>query len=84
VQAHLVAEYSGAGDSSKLATQWGKAAFDGIAELWFDTTRDMIAAFNEPEFIAKIAPDDENFVDAAGTQLFALKEVEKFRARDPA
>ncbi|MFT5415307.1 MAG: hypothetical protein ACI915_001622 [Gammaproteobacteria bacterium] len=78
VQVHLVPEYSGIGDSSKLAAQWGKADFDGIAELWFGTTDDMITAFNEPRFIEKIAPDDENFVDAKQTQLFVLRELDKF------
>lgn len=77
VQSHLVTEYTGAGDSSKLVTQWGKAAFDGIAELWFDSIADMVAAFNEPKFVEKIAPDDEMFVDRAGTELMALREVPK-------
>lgn len=77
VQSHLVSEYTGEGDSSKLTSAWGKAAFDGIAELWFDSIADMVKAFNEPAFKEKIAPDDEKFVDAAGTQLFTLKEVQK-------
>jgi uncharacterized protein (TIGR02118 family) len=80
VQSHLVADYSGDGDASKLATQWGAAAFDGIAELMFDSTTDMIAAFNEPKFMEKIAPDDEQFVDPSGTQLFTLIEIDKYRA----
>jgi uncharacterized protein (TIGR02118 family) len=78
VQSHLASDYTGAGDSSKLTTQWGRAAFDGIAELWFDSIKDMVAAFNEPAFMANIAPDDEKFVDGVGTQLFTLKEVQKF------
>ena len=51
---------------------------DGIAELWFDSITDMVAAFNEPKFMEKIAPDDEKFVDAVDTQLFTLREIEKF------
>ena len=78
VQAHLVAEYTGDGDPSKLTSQWGKAALDVIAELWFDSIAEMITAFNEPKFMARIAPDDEKFVDAVGTQLFTLREVQKF------
>ena len=70
LQSHLVTDYTGAGDTSKLTTQWGKAPLDGIGE--------MVAAFNEPQFMEKIAPDDEKFVGAAGTQLFTLKEVQKF------
>ncbi len=82
VQSHLVVDYTGEGDSSKLTTQWGKAAFDGIAELWFDGIPEMVAAFNEPAFMEKIAPDDEKFVDAAGTQIFTLKEVEKIPVKE--
>lgn len=78
VQSHLVTEYTGAGDTSKLTSQWGQAAFDGIAELWFDSIADMVTAFNEPKFLETIAPDDEKFVDPAGTQLFTLREVQKF------
>jgi uncharacterized protein (TIGR02118 family) len=78
VQSHLAAEYTGAGDSSKLTSQWGKAPFDGIAELWFDSLLEMVAAFNEPKFVENIAPDDEKFVGHAGTQLFTLKEVQKY------
>jgi uncharacterized protein (TIGR02118 family) len=78
VQSHLVPEYTGEGDSSKLTSQWGKASFDGIAELWFDSIKDMVAGFNEPRFLEKIAPDAEKFVDPAGTQLMTLKEVPKY------
>ena len=77
VQAHLVPEYTGAGDTSKLATQWDVAAYDGIAELWFDSIEAMVGAFNEPKFLERIAPDDHNFVDAVGTQLFTFREVPK-------
>lgn len=78
VQAHVATDYSGDADQSKLATQWGVADFDGIAELWFDSVDDMVRAFNEPAFIEKIAPDDEKFVDPVGTQLFVLNEVDKY------
>jgi uncharacterized protein (TIGR02118 family) len=78
VQSHLVTDYVGEGDASKLATQWGQADYDGIAELWFDSTADMIGAFNEEKFLEKIAPDDERFVDATRTQLFALRAIDKF------
>lgn len=80
VQAHLVSEYTGTGDTSKLTTQWGKASYDGIAELWFDSIAEMVAAFNEPKFMEHIAPDDEKFVGATETQLFTLKEIQKYPA----
>lgn len=78
VQSHLVTDYSGADDTSKLTNQWRKAPYDGIAELWFDSIADMVTAFNEAKFMEKIAPDDEMFVEGATTQLFTLKEIEKF------
>ncbi len=78
LQAHLVGGYTGVGDTSKLATQWGTASFDGIAELWFNGIADMVTAFNEPMFKIHIAPDDEKFVDPEKTQLFTLQEIEKY------
>ncbi len=82
VQSHWVAGYTGAGDASKLTSQWQRAPFDGIAELWFDSIAAMVTAFNEPQFMAKIAPDDEKFVDAVHTQLFTVREIEKFPRKD--
>lgn len=76
VQAHVISDYTGDGDSSKLQSQWGTAAFDGIAELWFDSVGDMVAAFNEPKFIEQIAPDDEKFIDQSATQLMVLREAD--------
>ncbi|MGR9091106.1 MAG: EthD domain-containing protein [Gammaproteobacteria bacterium] len=56
----------------------GCAAFDGIAELWLDSIDDMTAAFNEPQLIEKIAPNDEKFVRPAVTQLLTLHETMKY------
>ena len=78
VQSHVIQEYTGAGDTSKLTNQWRFAPFDGIAELWFDGAAEVVQAFNEPAFIAKVAPDDKNFVDQAGTRLVIVQEIEKF------
>ena len=71
-QAHIVdPTYDGAGMA------WKRADYDGIAEVWFDDPTAMSTAFNEPQFMAQIAPDDEKFVDAVHTQLFTLREIEK-------
>lgn len=78
VQSHVVQDYSGADDHSKLTNQWRLAPFDGIAELWFDDAADVIRAFNEPAFIEMIAPHDEHLVDQAGTRLMVVQEIEKF------
>ena len=75
---HLVTDYSGADDASKLTNQWRKAPYDGIAELWFDSIAAMVTAFDEAKFMENIAPDDEMFVEGATTQLFTLREIEKF------
>src|SRR5258706_171231 len=37
--------------------------FDGIAILWFNSLDDASAAFSEPEYLARIKPDEESFVD---------------------
>ncbi|NNL86771.1 MAG: EthD domain-containing protein [Myxococcales bacterium] len=78
VQSHIIQEYTGADDRSKLTNQWSFAPFDGIAELWFDDAAEVVRAFNEPAFIETIAPDDVNFVDQAGTKLLVVQEIEKF------
>lgn len=66
--------------TSTLTNRWHFAPFEGIAELWFDDTAEVVRAFNEPAFIDKIAPDDENFVDQAGTKLIVVQEIDKFPA----
>ncbi len=49
------------------------APFDGIAEMWFDDTAAMQAAFASPESSAA-AVDAPNFT--ANTQLMVVEEVE--------
>ena len=49
------------------------AAYDGIAELWFDSPADMQAAFTS-EAAQEAARDAANFL--AGQQVIIVEEVE--------
>jgi uncharacterized protein (TIGR02118 family) len=40
-------------------------AWDGVAELWFDSQEDVHAAFNGEETKRVLIPDLDNFVDQA-------------------
>ena len=37
--------------------------FDGITELWFDDIKGLAAVFGDPEYLARIRPDEESFLD---------------------
>lgn len=66
VQAHtLDTEYAASGP-----------AYDGTAELWFDSVDDKNAFFSDPEYLAKIAPDERVFADMEQTQFLVTKEEE--------
>jgi len=41
----------------------GTGGFDGVAVLEFDTNEAMAAAFSEPDYIARVQPDEHRFVD---------------------
>lgn len=51
-------------------------SFEHFDRYWDGTH--MVTAFNEAKFMENIAPDDEMFVERATTQLFTLREIEKF------
>jgi uncharacterized protein (TIGR02118 family) len=47
--------------------------YDGMAELWFDTIEDLLAARQSPEW--KASSDDEaNFIDHSNTAYFVTEE----------
>ena len=53
VQAHtLDAEYA-----------IGEPAYDGTAEIWFDSVQDKDAFFSDPDYLAIVAPDERVFAD---------------------
>lgn len=52
----------------------GEPAFDGTAELWFDSVADQQAFFSDPEYLARIHPDESNFADLERCQFFLTQE----------
>ncbi len=52
----------------------GEPAFDGTAELWFDSVTDCDAFFTDPEYLATIAPDEKEFADMEATKFFRTEE----------
>lgn len=70
-QSHIVdPDYDGEG------LKWPRAAFDGIAEIWFDSLEDMKAAFAEPEFVEKVGADTALFTDPDGVTVLVTEETE--------
>ena len=48
-------------------------AYDGIAELWFDTVEDLLAARQSPEWQAS-TNDEANFIDHTKVAYFVTEE----------
>lgn len=61
--------------SHRINIQGGKCppAYDGIAELWFDTVEDLLAARQSPEWQASTA-DESNFIDHSRVVYFVTEE----------
>lgn len=64
VQAHTIGQ----------AYDAGEPAFDGTAELWFDSTADMEAFYSDPEYLAEVQPDERVFADMSATLFFVTRE----------
>jgi uncharacterized protein (TIGR02118 family) len=65
VQCHtLEEEYSAA-----------EPAFDGTAELWFDTVADKESFFGDPDYLAQVKPDESRFSDMSRTLFFLTEEA---------
>jgi uncharacterized protein (TIGR02118 family) len=52
----------------------GAVAFDGTAELWFDSTEDKDRFYSDPYYLALIRPDESRFTDMTGTVSFVTAE----------
>lgn len=52
----------------------GEPAFDGAAELWFDSPEDKDAFFGDPEYLETIHPDEKTFADLDRTVFFVTRE----------
>jgi len=64
VQAHtLESEYAAA-----------EPAFDGTAELWFDSVADKDAFYSDPQYLATVRPDELVFADLMTSQFFVTEE----------
>ena len=37
--------------------------YDGITELWFDDVESPARCFSDPEYLSRIRPDEESFLD---------------------
>ena len=64
VQAHTL-------DSEYAA---GEPAFDGTAELWFDSIADKDAFYSDAEYLANVNPDERVFADMTTTLFFVTEE----------
>ncbi|MFL5607895.1 MAG: EthD domain-containing protein [Gemmatimonadaceae bacterium] len=64
VQAHTM-------DSEYAA---GEPSYDGTAELWFDSAADKDAFYSDPEYLAKVRPDEGVFADMTNTRFFVTRE----------
>jgi uncharacterized protein (TIGR02118 family) len=53
----------------------GEPAYDGTAELWFDSVADKEAFFSDPDYLAIVQPDEFHFADMEQTRFF-MTEVE--------
>jgi uncharacterized protein (TIGR02118 family) len=50
-----------------------RADYDGVAELWFETIEDLLAARQSPEWKAS-SEDEVNFIDHSKVALFVSEE----------
>lgn len=50
-------------------------AYDGIAELWFESVGEMQKAFSEPRYLEIIRPDEQKFIDLPKSVFFVVDEV---------
>ncbi len=66
VQCHLV------GNTVPLGAV---GAYDGVAELWFDSVEELDIAFNEPRYLEIIRPDELKFADLNKSISFITEEV---------
>jgi uncharacterized protein (TIGR02118 family) len=64
VQAHTLESEYAAGDP----------AYDGTAELWFDTVADKDAFYSDPEYLAHVNPDERVFADMALCRFLVTEE----------
>lgn len=52
----------------------GEPAFDGTAELWFDSVADKESFFSDPDYLSQVRPDESRFSDMSRTLFFLTRE----------
>lgn len=50
------------------------AKYDGITELWFDDVEALARCFSDAEYLARIRPDEETFLDVHGCDFVVSSE----------
>ena len=60
---------TGSGDASH-----SQAVHDGTAELWFASVADKDAFYSDPEYLARVQPDERVFADMTRTLFFVTEE----------
>ena len=53
----------------------GTVAFDGTAELWFDSVEGQMAFFTDPDYLRDVQPDEDRFADMTQTVAFVTEEL---------
>jgi uncharacterized protein (TIGR02118 family) len=53
----------------------GEPAFDGTAELWFDSDEDRAKFFSDPDYLDSVQPDEGRFADMERTRFFVTEEI---------
>ena len=65
------------GNQALRASRGGPEAYDGVAELWWESRDDMIAATTTPEGVAAgraLLEDERQFIDLANSPLWLGEE----------
>jgi uncharacterized protein (TIGR02118 family) len=52
----------------------GEPAFDGTAELWFESVADKERFFSDPDYLAQVKPDEPRFSEMTHTLFFLTRE----------
>ena len=52
--------------------------YDGITELWFDDVESLGRCFSDAEYLARIRPDEESFLDLHGCDFIVSTENQVF------
>ncbi len=50
--------------------------YDGITELWFDDVNALARCFSDPEYMARVRPDEELFLDLHACDFIVSTENE--------